>query len=71
MVIVPTDAPQNTVEFLLGTINSKLDTALSQLLAHTGEIKSLTDRVSSLERWRAYLIGLAVASGAGGYFIGG
>lgn len=62
--------PQNTVEFLLGTINSKLDTALNQLLAHAGELKSLTDRVSALERWRAYLIGLAVASGAGGYFVG-
>lgn len=49
---------------LLGRIDGKLDSALSRM--HTIETKhdSLEERLSTLERWRAYLLGAAALAGA-------
>lgn len=50
-----------TLFHLLGKMEGKLDEALKQGTSHSQELKALASRVSALERWRAYLAGIAVA----------
>lgn len=49
---------------LLGRIDGKLDSALSRMNSIEAKHDALEGRVSTLERWRAYLLGAAALAGA-------
>ena len=59
-----------SILLLLGRIDGKLDAAITQGQANSERIDAQDKRISALERWRAYLVGIAAASGGGGYFLG-
>lgn len=54
-----TEAPANTIEFLLGTLNAKLDIVISHAADHE-------KRISALEKWRIWLMAIAAAGGFAG-----
>ena len=49
---------------LLGRIDGKLDAALARMDRIEDSHANLEDRVATLERWRAYLLGAAAIAGA-------
>lgn len=49
---------------LLGRIDGKLDSALARMERIENGHAHLEERVSALERWRAYLLGAAALAGA-------
>lgn len=52
---------ENNIFHLLGRLEGKLDTALSQGTKNEKSLEEINKRVGALERWRAYLAGIAVA----------
>jgi hypothetical protein len=54
----------NEVLVSLGELKGKMDAILTAVQAQKALSDKHEDRLASLERWRAYMIGAAVASGA-------
>ena len=50
---------------LLGEINGKVDQIISRQDSEAKTVKSIAVRVNSLEKWKAWLLGLGAAGGAG------
>jgi hypothetical protein len=53
----------SSILLLLGRIDGKLDAAITQGQANTNELKAQDQRISKLERWRAWWFGMAAAAG--------
>ncbi len=59
----------NEIQSLSQLIEFKLDAIIMQTTTTNGNIKNHAERISSLENWRWYIIGIATILGAVGYEI--
>ena len=58
-VVVSETSPANTIEFLLGRLDAKIDTLITSAVDHE-------KRISALEKWRIWLMAIAAAGGFAG-----
>lgn len=57
---MPTD---NETMLMLGRLEGKLDALISQVGTVNNRLEAHEGRISDLERWRAYLVGIGAAVG--------
>ncbi len=57
---MPTD---NETMLMLGRLEGKLDALISQVGTVNNRLEAHEDRISALEQWRAYLVGIGAAIG--------
>lgn len=57
--------PDPYMALLMGRVESKLDAALTTLVRHETQLDQIEDRMDSLERHRAYTLGLVLAISVG------